>query len=256
MQRPRRIVAADERDLETQFVQPVASFDVAEPPFTDQRTQRALDGRAQPRDHGLPTTEIGVAPGHLAIERRGDLALEVGGGEVHLLQDGVDHRAGQRSSRHVGQSERDRSQAVESGIGPQVGGGRRPHLLVRGEGLLGFASDRGQSVERAGDARIGHPAPSDVEVTVEAGRAEPRVAPAWWCHLTASGSTTPSTETWLPSASKATTISPSVCRPAPHAATSPEGPRSNRRRARGECWQSCTPIHHSTAWCCARVRAT
>ena len=174
MQRPRRVVAADERDLETQFVQPVVSLDVAEPPFTYQRTQRALDGRAQPRDYGLTTAEIGVAPGHLALERRSDLAFEIRGGEVDLLQDGVHHRAGQRAAWHVGQSERDRAQAIESRVGRHVGSGRRPNLLVRDEGLLRFASDRGQSMDGTGDARIGHTAPSDVEDAVEAGRVETR----------------------------------------------------------------------------------
>ena len=85
--RPVGVVAAGQRQLELELVEPVRARDVAQPQPVDDRPQRRLDRRPQPLRRPDPARRD-RAPGARAAPRDalGELRVEVGCGEVGRLE--------------------------------------------------------------------------------------------------------------------------------------------------------------------------
>src|SRR6185312_1758660 len=97
-------VAAGDRQLELQLVEPVGAPDVAQPGAAGERAEWGLDRQPQPVDEDVVHADDGRVVADLVVQGPTQLAGEVGCGEVGDLQDVVDDGAdagatGQRSQR-------------------------------------------------------------------------------------------------------------------------------------------------------------
>ena len=200
----RRLVAADQRDLEAELVQPVRRATSRSADAADQRTERRLDGRAEPGDHAprcSPGRRCATSSPARARRppRRPGRARRSRSARRPCARP---CRPGRRRAWQTRPSAIDcaGSAAASPAPGPAapprdvhfVGGQRSP-----GSGSLPIAG----CVRRAGDARVGRAAPLGVERPGEIAppRAQERVPPAG-ATCADEGGPTRSTDTRGPSA--------------------------------------------------------
>ena len=90
-----RRVAAGEGELERQLVEPVGTADVAQPDVSPASGPSGVSiARPRPGDDVVRRRRAAGAPARRCHRARpAQLAVEVGGGEVGVLEDGVDERA-------------------------------------------------------------------------------------------------------------------------------------------------------------------
>ena len=105
---PTRRVAAGERQLEVQLVQPVGARDVAQPHAVDERPERRLDRGPQPGDDRRPVAEVHRPARQRPATCSRQLGVEVGRREVGRLEDRVHERAERGAARAFAEQQRQR----------------------------------------------------------------------------------------------------------------------------------------------------
>ena len=200
-----------------------------------------LDGGAQTGDDVLGVAQVRRCA--RPPRRRSAFAhrrRQVGHVELGVLEHAVDDRAHQCAAGHVGQLQGDRVVPVRRS------GSRRAERRRAGTSssdvscCSGSLPTDGLVVQGAGDARVGRPAPVDVERPVEDRRLEvwerPRCPPP---SAAADGTPTRSTETHGPQPGQPRLDRGVVTRlGAVGAHDTHRASRSKSSRARGECWLS------------------
>ena len=253
--RAARVVAADQRQLEVELVEPVGARDVAQRDAARHRPQRRLDRRAQARDDAREVAELDPPPRLRGGDLLDQLQVEIRRREVRRLEDAVDQRPDLDPDRHVGEQRRHRSQR----IGAVVLDRRRVRRgLVVDDGLLRLARHP-RLVGAGGDVAERGPPPPPVQLAVERGRRQLRRRG----HVARPGdgrarAPTARRCTPVPLASSwnRSVAASSVGTAAPDDATFPSPSRANSSRLQRRVAAAHEPAHHTTAWCFARVSAT
>ena len=122
-ERAGRVVAADQRQLEAELVEPVRARDVAQPQVADERPERRLDRRRQALHDVLGVAELDPAPRLRLRDVAGQLGAQVGRREVRRLQHPVHERADVHADAHVRQHRGHLAQRLLAARGSGSGAG-------------------------------------------------------------------------------------------------------------------------------------
>ena len=174
---PGRVVAAGERQLEVELVEPVAARDVAQPAAAEQRAERRLDRRGEPVDHVRRLADLDRRRACTASIRAASSAARSGAAKSAASKHAVDERADAdagRASRRAATA-RARSAACRSSSPATADAGAATGSSSSITCSSGSLPTCGSCV-RGRDVAVGGAPPAEVEVAVE--RARPRASPA------------------------------------------------------------------------------